>query len=404
MRRIAVSVILVAACHGNAPSTPASPAAPVSPPAASSAAPTTQPAAARQADYPASKRDEVVDRVHGVAIADPYRWLEDASKPDVQAWMKAQDDYARAGLAKLAGRDALAARLREVLYHDAIGAPRHREGRYFFTRKHRDKEKMVVYWKQGEAGAERVLLDPNTWSADGSSGLHGWSVSEDGKHVAYNVSEHNADETVMRIVEVATGKVLADTIPGTKFGEASWSPDGRGFYYSFTPLASATLAEPDRNAHTVLRYHKLGDDPARDPVVREATGHNDWFLQGAVSRDGHWLFSVISLGASGATKLFYKDLRRSQKEWTTLIDGVDATSYMIDWRYRFYVVTNDGAPRWHVFEVDPKRPARAAWKEIVPQQDATIESVDVIGGHLIVNYLRSATSAMEVHALDGKLV
>jgi prolyl oligopeptidase len=402
MRPVSVTIILAAACHGSAPTTPASPVAPA-PPAEASAEPTAAPPG-RQADYPASRRDAVVDRVHGVAIADPYRWLEDASKPDVQAWMTAQDDYARARLAKLPGRDALAARFGEVFYYDAVGAPRHRKGRYFFTRKHKDKEKAVVYWKQGEAGAEKVLLDPNTWSADGSSGLHGWSTSRDGKYVAYNVSEHNADETVMKVIDVATGKVLADTIPGTKFGQASWTPDGRGFYYSYTPPASATIAEPDRNAYTELRYHKLGADPARDAVVRGATGHNDWFLQGAVSRDGHWLFSVISQGSSGATSLFYKDLRRPQKEWTVLIDGVDATSYLIDWRDRFYVVTNDGAPRYHVFEVDPKRPERAAWKEIVPQQDATIDSVDVIGGHLIVNMLHDATSAMEVRSLDGKLV
>ena len=364
----------------------------------------TAPPARPHGDYPATRREEVVDRVHGVAIADPYRWLEDASKPEVQAWMKAQDAYARTRLAKLPGRDAIAARLREVYYFDAVGAPQHWKGRYFFTRKHKDKEKTVVYWKQGEAGAEKVLLDPNAWSTDGSSGLHGWSVSHDGKYVAYNVSEHNADETTLKVIEVATGKVLADTIGGTKFGQASWTPDGRGFYYSWTPPASATLAEPDRNAHTEVRYHKLGGDPARDAVVHEATGHNDWFLQGGVSRDGHWLFSVISQGSSGATSIFYKDLRRPQKEWTVLIDGVDATSYVVDWRDRFYLTTNDGAPRYRVFEVDPQRPARAAWKELVPQQDVTIDTVDVIGGHLIVNRLRDAASEMEVRALDGKLV
>ncbi|HZJ63459.1 MAG TPA: prolyl oligopeptidase family serine peptidase [Kofleriaceae bacterium] len=405
MRRVAVAIILVAACHGNAPSTPASPVA-ATVPAEASAVPATAtaPPARPQGDHPASRRDEVVDRVHGVAIADPYRWLEDASKPEVQAWMKAQDAYARTRLAKLPGRDAIAARLREVYYFDAVGAPQHWKGRYFFARKHKDKEKTVVYWKQGEAGAEKVLLDPNAWSTDGSSGLHGWSVSHDGKYVAYNVSEHNADETTLKVIEVATGKVLADTIGGTKFGQASWTPDGRGFYYSWTPPASATLAEPDRNAHTEVRYHKLGGDPARDAVVHEATGHNDWFLQGGVSRDGHWLFSVISQGSSGATSIFYKDLRRSQREWTVLIDGVDATSYVVDWRDRFYLTTNDGAPRYHVFEVDPQRPARAAWKEIVPQQDVTIDTVDVIGGHLIVNRLRDAASEMEVRSLDGRLV
>ncbi|HSS01410.1 MAG TPA: S9 family peptidase, partial [Kofleriaceae bacterium] len=392
MRRSVAVVLLalVAACHGQAPPAPAaSPAAPAASAAPAPSAPV----------YPESRRDDIVDRVHGVAVADPYRWLEDARQPEVQAWMKAQDGYARTHLAQLPGREALAARLGEVFYVDSVGAPRHRGERYFFTRKHKDKEKGIVYWKQGgaarggaargEAGAETVLLDPNTWSADGSTGLHGWTPSWDGRYVAYNVSEHNADETVMKVIDVGTGKVLADTLSGTKFGEASWSPDGRGFYYSWTPPASDTLAEPDRNAHTELRYHVLGADPARDAMVHEPTGHNDWFLFGQISQDGHWLIAGIAHGSSGATSWFYRDLRRGQKDWTALVDGVDATSNLIDWRDRFYLITNDGAPRYRVFAIDPARPARAAWKEVLPEQDATMQTVDVIGGHLIVSYLRS---------------
>src|SRR5262245_43283955 len=208
-RSVAVVLLaLAAACHGQTP--PAPPAASPAPPAAVAAP-------APSAAYPESRREDVVDRVHGVAVADPYRWLEDARRPEVQAWMKAQDGYARAHLAQLSGREALAARLGEVFYVDSVGAPRHRGERYFLTRKHKDKEKGIVYWKASEGSAETVLLDPNTWSADGSTGLHGWTPSWDGKHVAYNVSEHNADETVMKVIEVGTGKILVDTLPGTKF-------------------------------------------------------------------------------------------------------------------------------------------------------------------------------------------
>jgi prolyl oligopeptidase len=399
--RLAPLAVVAIACGAKPPAPAPAPAAPAAAPIAAAAPPAP---AERHADYPASRRDDVVDRVHGVDVRDPYRWLEDAGKPDVQAWMKAQDDYARARLARLPGRDALAARLREVFYFDSISAPLDRKRRLFFTRKHKDKEKTVVYWKQGEAGAEKVLLDPNTWSADGSTGLHEWAVSWDGKYVAYNVSEHNADETVMKILEVATGKALPETIAGTKFGGASWSPDGRGFYYTFTPPASDKLPESERSARSELRYHKLGGDPAGDAIVHESTGHSDWFLFGAVSRDGHWLFSGIARGSAGAISWFYKDLRRPQKDWTVLVDGVDASSTLIDWRDRFYLMTNDGAPRYHVFAIDPRKPARAAWREILPQSDATIEGVDVIGGHLVVNYLRNATSEMEVRSLDGKLV
>lgn len=134
--------------------------------------------------WPKTKTVPLGEKLHGVEIKDPYRWLEDEHAGDVQEWMKAEDDYARAELAKLPGRDQLAARMKELLYYDALGAPVHHGGRFFYSRKHADKEKTVVYWKQGDKGAEKVLFDPNAWSEDGSKGLHGWSPSYDGKLVA----------------------------------------------------------------------------------------------------------------------------------------------------------------------------------------------------------------------------
>ena len=411
MRRSVPVILLVAACGGApAPAPLVPPPAPrPAPPPVATAAPAAPPPVARP-EFPASRRDDVVDHLGGsdhaapTDVRDPYRWLEDPAPPDVQAWMKAQDDYARERLAKLPGREALAARLREVFYFDAISAPIRRGARLFYSRKHKDKEKWIAYWKQGETGAEHVLLDPNTWSSDGSSGLRGWQASWDGKYVAYAVSEHNADEATLKVLEVATGKPLPDTIPGTRFTMASWSADGRGFYYTYTPPASDQLAEADRNAAAEARYHRLGSDPAKDAIVHPSTGHRDWFLSCFVSEDGHWLFSVIGHGSSGARSWFYKDLRAQPRAWTTLVDGPDVTTSLETWHDKFYVDTNDGAPRHHVFVVDPKHPERAAWKQIIAEQDATIDGLGVVGGRLIVNYLRDATSELEIHALDGALV
>jgi prolyl oligopeptidase len=383
MRR---ALLLLAACHGPTPV----PTLPPSPPTPEPPVAQHPPGPAK--DYPASRRDVVVDKLHGVDVADPYRWLEDAAKPEVAAWMTAQDDYARARLAKLPHRDEIAKRLAEVFYFDAISAPIHRGTRYFYSRKHKDKEKRIVYWKAGETGPEKVLLDPNTWSPDGSTGLHGMTPSWDGQYVAYQVSEHNADETAMKVLEVGNGKVLPDTIPGTKFGGASWAPDGKAFYYTFTPPASDAVPESQRQAHTEVRFHKLGTDPANDPVIYPATGHADWFLGADITQDGHWLLVAISHGSSGATSWFYRDARKPAKEWTTLVDGVDATSSLFTYKDRFYLLTNDGAPRYHVFAIDPAKPARASWQEIVKETDATLEGADIVGGQHELNYLRNAAS------------
>src|SRR5262249_10591704 len=216
--------------------------------------------------------------------------------------------------------------------------------------------------------------------------------------------EHNADESTMHVLDVATGKQLPDVIPGTRFTGASWAPDNRGFYYTWTPPASDKIPEAERNGHTEIRLHKLGTDPKNDGVVHPETGNAENFLSGSISEDGHWLFAVIAHGSSGATSWFFKDARKPAKEWTTLIDGIDATTSVVDYKDKFYVMTNDGAPRYHVFVADPKKPARAEWKEIVAQQDATLDGADVVGGMLVLNYLRNAASELEIHALDGKLV
>jgi prolyl oligopeptidase len=259
--------------------------------------------------WPATKKLDLVETVQGKQIADPYRWLEDEASPEVQAWMTAQDEYTRGALAKLPLRAELEARVKELFYFDSISAPVHRGGRYFYSRKHADKEKSIVYWKQGETGTEHVLFDPNGWSTDGSKGLHGWFPSYDGKTVAYQISEHNSDETVMHVIDVATGKDLPDVIAGTKYAAASWTPDSKGFYYTWVPPVGGEVTVAERPGFAELRFHALHSDVAKDPIIREATKNAETFLGGGISRDGHWLVAQIQHGWN-STDLYYKDARK----------------------------------------------------------------------------------------------
>ncbi|HEY1816776.1 MAG TPA: prolyl oligopeptidase family serine peptidase [Kofleriaceae bacterium] len=353
--------------------------------------------------WPQTRTDDIVETIHGKTIRDPYRWLEDETSPEVQAWMKREDDYTRAELAKLPGRDELAARMKQLLYFDAISAPIHRGGRFFYTRKHADKEKTVVYWKQGETGGEKILFDPNAWSADGSKGLHGWNPSWDGVHVAYQISEHNSDETVMHVIDVATGKDLPDVIDGTKYSGASWTPDGKGFYYVWVPPVGDGVTVAERPGFAELRFHVLGSDPAKDPVVHEATKNAETFLGGGISRDGHWLWATVQHGWN-SSDLYFRDARKPGP-WQTLVAGVDANFSLAEiYQDKIYIQTNDGAPRYRVMVADPHKPERAAWKEVIPQSDATLESAWIVGGHLTATYLDHAASKLTVFMLDGKHV
>src|SRR5262249_34497401 len=161
------------------------------------------------------------------------RWLEDEKSDEVRAWMKAEDTHARAELAKLPERDALRTRFKELYYIERVGAPVRAGTRFFWAKKEAEKEKEAVLWREGPKGQPKVLLDPNTWSADGSVALGGWSVSWDGRYVSYQVKKNNSDEATLEVIEVATGKKSpADAIEGAKYApRVAWTVKNDGFYY-----------------------------------------------------------------------------------------------------------------------------------------------------------------------------
>jgi prolyl oligopeptidase len=372
--------------------------APSTPPAPN---PEVEIAAARATlRYPESRRVETSDVLHGVRVADPYRWLEDVGAPEVQRWMTAQDALARAELARLPERAAIAERAKALYYYEAMKLPVPRGGRVFYERRAADAEKAVLAVRAG--GLERVVLDPATWSKDGTVSLGGWTPSWDGRRLAYQVRPNNSDEAELRVLDVETGAASAiDVIPGAKYAsEVAWTPGGDGFYYTWVPPAGS-VPTAERPGFAEIRFHRLGTDPAKDRVVRERTGDPTSFLSATLSRDGRWLAATVSHGWS-STDVWFKDLaRRDAAEWTPLVVGRKAIAYVWPYRDAFYVLTNDGAPRWRVMRVDPARPAFEAWRELVPEGEATIESFAIVGGRLALSLMEKATSRIAIHALDG---
>ena len=411
------NALLVSFLLGCATAQSANPVQPAQPadaaPAARAApvAPSTAPAALVQSvsrsatlQYPPTRRAESVETLHGVRVPDPYRWLEDEKSPEVQAWMDAQDGFTRAHLRGLPGRDAIARRLSELLYVDVLGAPRHRGNRYFYARQFATKEKAVVFVRQGRGGPERVLLDPNGWTTDGSDALGGWWPSWDGKTVAYTVRHNNSDEAVMYLLDVATGKRSAlDVIEGAKYAAASWTPKGDGFYYTWLPV-DVRIPVAERPGWQTIKFHRVGEDPRKDRVVVEKLGDPTTFQSAQLSKDGRWLVRTVAHGW-GRNDVYFRDARKADAPWTALAAGNDALYDVDVFRDRFYVSTNEGAPHSRIFAVDPARPVREAWKEIVPERtDATLDSTRLVGGKLALVYLKDAVTHLEVHDLDGKLV
>lgn len=381
-------------------------------PSSSQPAPTGSAAVASEASR--TPREDTFDVLHGIRIEDPYRWLEDPKSPRVAAWMREEDAAARKELASIASRDAGRARLAQLFYHDAVFAPYRRGKRYFYSRRYATKEKAIVYWREGEKGEPHVLFDPNTMSEDGSVSLSGWYPSHDGLLVAYKLSVNNADDATMRVRDVATGKDLPDdVIAGAKYAGASWMPDGKGFFYTRLPT-DPTIPPADLPGRAEVCFHAVGTPASKDELIHGATGDSTRFLGASVSRDGKHLLLEVQHGWT-SNDVYVRDLGKDGRPkgragqpigegFSPLVVGKEALYDVTPWKGSFYVTTNEGASRYRVMKVDPKHPEHDHWKEIVPEAEAKLDGMQVVGDHLVLTYLRNATSEMEVRDLSGKLV
>jgi prolyl oligopeptidase len=407
MRTLGLAALVVfGGCRGEARAPVASsPPMPPSPAAASlPVVSMTVPAPRGALAYPPARRDDQVDVLHGVPVPDPYRWLEDASSVEVKRWAADEDKLARDYLRNLPGRDAFAARLKELFYVESAGTPRHVGNRWFYGKRDAGKEKAAVYWREGRHGTDRVLLDPNTWSADGSVSLGAWNPSWDGTKVAYAVKGNNSDEATLYVIDVHTGKKSeVDVIEGAKYAFPSWTPSGDGFYYTRVPV-EGTVPTADRPGYAEVRFHKLGAPAASDRLIHERTGDPKTFLGAGLTRDGRWLIATIEHGWT-STDVYFQDLHEAKPQWKPLIVGVDARYDVSVDRGHFFVLTNEGAPKYRVFRVDPAHPERDRWVEIVPERaDATLEGLSIVGHKLSLAYLRDVVSHLELRDENGAKV
>jgi len=351
--------------------------------------------------FPAA-RGNVVDTLHGQAVADPYRSLEDMTLPATREWVTKQNEYTRTFLTALPDREAMGKRLAGLNYREGGSPPVRKGKRYFFARRHLDREKVVYYWQEGPTGAPRTLLDPNTMSKDGSVAIKGIFPTHDGKTVAYLKSANNADHATLYVMDVASGKVSTkDIIEGARYASPSWDAKGKGFYYTRIPMDPAIPAM-DLPGHAAVYFHQLGTDPRTDRMVRDKTGDPRTFIGADVSRDGRWLVAAVQFGWTNVD-LYFQDLTETHPLWKPLAVGRGAMHSVEMHKGFFYLSTNAGAPNYRLYKIDPKKPAVAQWKEIVPEQkDKVLDGFSIVGGQLALSYISSASSRLELVDLDGK--
>ena len=371
--------------------------------AATSTAPTTKEEnqALKSALRPPETRiEDVVETLHGVAVPDPYRWLEDSDKAEVERWIEAQNTYTGAYLGNRPGRAAVRQRLSKLLAIGVLGTPAVRGDLHFYTRREGEQNQPILYVRQGLKGKDRALVDPNRLSADGTAALDWWYPSEDGALLAYGVSTSGDEKSTLRVLEVATGAHRGDVIPHTRYSSLAWLPDGRGFYYTRYPTPGEVPAgQENYNSHVF--FHRLGDDWKKDPKVFGEGRRPEDILEISLSTDGRWLLAQAYEGWS-RNDLYVKDLKAKDGAFTPIVEGEDALFTGEAVGGTLYLMTNWQAPRYRLFAVDLEHPQRDRWRLLIPESDSVLAQAVYAGGKIVAAYMKDAASRLVVHAADGR--
>lgn len=356
-------------------------------------------AANAQSAYPDARRDGTVDTYHGVRVPDPYRWLENETSDETQSWIAAQNKVTNAYLDALSSRDRIEARLTELYNYERFGIPSEEGGRYFYSRNDGLQNQSVLYVADTLDATPRVLIDPNTFSEDGTQALGGTEISPDGNLLAYAVSDGGSDWRIWRVRDINTGNDLPDTIRHIKFSGVSWDKDNTGFYYSRYPIGENGQAD-DQQAVMVYR-HTLGTTQDQDTLIYQAEveTHNPY---ATVTEDGNFL--IVS----------HFDGYLANAVYLIRLDGQDPTPIPLfdkwDGQYDFlgnvgetlFFTTTKDAPNSRIISVGAANPGRA--REVLPEQDLAMQGVSLIGRHLVAQFIEDAKSTVRVYTLAGQLV
>jgi prolyl oligopeptidase len=355
--------------------------------------------------YPQTRQTNQLDEYHGVKVADPYRWLEDDNSAETKAWVEAQNKVAFSYLGQIAERKTIQERLTRLWNYERYGAPFREGGHYFFTKNDGLQNQSVLYTVDSLEGTPRVLLDPNKLSADGTAALGGYAISDDGKLMAYGVATAGSDWQEWKVRDVRTSQDLSDDIKWVKFSGASWTKDGKGFFYSRYDEPKPGEQLKGVNYFQKLYYHVIGTPQSADTLIYERPDHKDWGFGGEVSEDGHYLIISASEGTDTRNRVFYKDLKTAGAKVVELLNEFDAEyGFINNDGPRFWFRTNLKAPRGRIVEIDIRKPERENWKELVPQAEETLGGVNMVDDKFIASYLKDAQSQIKLFSHDGRFV
>lgn len=355
--------------------------------------------------YPATRKIQHADTYFGTQIPDPYRWLEDDNSEETKSWVEAQNHVTFDYLANIPFRGQIADRLKQLVNYPRYSAPFRKGDTIYFYKNSGLQNQSVLYIQKGLEGTPEVLIDPNTFSAEGTIRLTSFNLSKDGRYAVYGKTAiPGSDWVELHVMEIATRKTLPDTIRWVKFSGGSWR--GEGFYYSRYPKAESGKELTAKNENQKVYYHKLGTDQEQDELVFEDTGHPSRFVSVGTTEDERFAALYVSDNARRGNALYYRDEGKGEKTFIPIISEISEDNYGIvdNDAEKFLIQTNKNAPNQRVMLFDPAHPDEKHWKTILPERKEPVDAISAAGHKLFVSYLKDVTTRVAVHDYQGAKV
>tara|TARA_B110001454_G_scaffold168941_1_gene159180 strand:- start:4172 stop:6211 length:2040 start_codon:yes stop_codon:yes gene_type:complete len=349
--------------------------------------------------YPITHKVNVQETIHGEVIEDPYRWLEDFTSDEVGEWVTTQNNFSDNFLSGNTFKNKISRTLEEIWVTDTMGLPFVRSGRTFYYFNNGNLQQNLLMFRECEFCEAEVLLDPNTFSKDGTVSLSSASVSPDGKLLAYSTSDGGSDWRTWYVLDIDTKKKLSDVIQWSKFSYATWESDSSGFYYQKYDQPEEALA--DINKEPKLYFHVIGEDQNADQIEYADSSKPDWSWDISVSKQGDFRLLSISEGTDEKNLLFIK--KKSGEGFIPVIDEFKGSFRYLDSRDNvLWFYTTYEAPKGKVVSLSLSDDNNFQWNDVVSESNETISSVNLVGNNIIINYLKDTLSNVQIFELSGR--
>ena len=351
--------------------------------------------------YPETKKEEFTETIHGYEISDSYRWLEDFTSDDSLDWVKRQNKFTKTFISKNNYKKDIANYLEQIWENESISIPYKEEGKtfYYFNDGSFQQSKLMI--KDCDKCDERVLIDPNTFSDDGTISLGGTSVNNSADMIAFSISDGGSDWRVWKVLDIETGEVLEDEIKWAKFSGASWENDDSGFFYQKYDEPQGELLK-EVNESPKLMFHKIGTDQSEDYVVYENPDQPRWGWGISVIKDTNIKILSISEGTDERNRL-YIQLNAGEKFIPLIDELIGAYSFIDSKDGILWFYTTEGAPNGKIVNLEIKN-GSFVWNDVIQESENSIRSVNVINNSFVINYLVDTFSSIKIFDLSGNFV